>query len=282
MVARPDRVTAGSHDQLGRSIALKEDIMAVLAPVRFAVCIDTLFSDKPFEQRLEYVADLGFTAFEFWGRQGRDMNITLALKQALRLDVSAISGSLTSPIDPGQRQQFLADITQSAGLAVDLACANLIVTSGLALEGVDRDEQRANLIAALRAAAPTVADADTVLALKPLNPVDHPGAFVTTVAEASSIVREVNLPHVRLCFSAYEQQISAGNLTRSLLDNLDIISHIQVADVPGRHEPGTGEINFEYFFGVLREQGYAGFVGLEYWPQFDTTASLRAVRALAQ
>ncbi len=256
--------------------------MATLPPLRFALCLDTLFKDRLFEQRIEYVADLGFPAFEFWTRQGKDMNITLALKMALRLEVSAFIGSEASLVDPAQRAQFLTEINRSAALAVDLACNNLIVSSGPALPNVPRDEQRAQLVEALCAAAETAADADVVLALKPLNLVDHPASFLSSSDEGFAIVREVNNPHVRLCFNCYDQQISEGNLTQRLTQNLDLIGHVQVADVPGHHEPGTGEINYEHIFGVLREIGYRGFVGLEYDPLVDVTASLRAVRALSQ
>jgi len=256
--------------------------MATLAPLRFSVCVETLFRDKPFEQRLEYVADLGFPAFEFWTRQGKDMNITLALKMALRLEVSAFVGSSASLVDPAQRQQFLSDITRSAALAVDLACASLIVTSGPAMPGVPAEEQRWNMVDVLKQAAETAADADVTLVLEPLNQGDHPGSFLSSSDEGFAIVREVGSPHVKLLFDCYHQQISEGNLTKRILDNFDLIGHIHVADVPGRHEPGTGEINYEHLFGVLREQGYKGFVGLEYFPMLDAAASLRAVRALGQ
>lgn len=256
--------------------------MAVLPPLRFSVCVETMFADKPFEQRLEYVADMGFPAFEFWSRQGKDMNITLALKMALRLEVSAFVGSSSSLVDPAQRPQFLTDITRAASLAVDLSCANLIVTSGPALAGVAPEEQRRNMVEALRAAAETAADADVCLVLEPLNQTDHPGTFLSSSDEGFAIVREVGSPNVKLCFDLYHQQISEGNLTRRILDNLDLIGHIQVADVPGRHEPGTGEINYEHVFGILRESAYKGFVGLEYYPLVDASASLKAVRALSQ
>jgi hydroxypyruvate isomerase len=256
--------------------------MAALPPLRFSVCVEMLFKDKPFEQRLEYVADQGFPAFEFWSRQGKDMNITLALKAALRLEVAAFLGSTASMVDPAQRQQFLGDITRSASLAVDLACENLIITSGPAMPGVPYDEQRWNLVDLLKEAAHTAADAGVTLVLEPLNQQDHPGTFLSSSDEGFAIVREVNSPNVKLLFDVYHQQISEGDLTRRLTANMDLIGHIHVADVPGRHEPGTGEINYEHIFGVLREAGYRGYVGLEYNPLVDAVASLKAVRALSQ
>ncbi len=256
--------------------------MAPLSPLRFSVCVELLFSDKPFEQRLEYVADMGFPAFEFWTRQGKDMNITLALKHALRLEVAAMAGNVSSLVDPAMRRQALDEITKAASLAFDLACPNLILTSGPAMPGVPREEQRAHMVDLLREASLTAADADICLVLEPLNQIDHPGVFLSSSDEGFAIVREVDSPHLKLCFDLYHQQISEGNLTTRIVENLDLIGHIQVADVPGRHEPGTGEINYEHIFGVLRERGYRGYVGLEYRPLVDTQASLRAVRALSQ
>jgi hydroxypyruvate isomerase len=256
--------------------------MAALPPLRFSICVETIFKEKPFEQRLEYVADVGFHAFEFWTRQGKDMNITLALKMALRLEVAAFAASNASMVDPAQRLQFLGDVTRAASLAVDLACANLIVTSGPAMPGVPAAEQRWNMVDVLKQAAETAADADLTLVLEPLNQYDHPGTFLSSSDEGFAIVREVGSPHVKLLFDVYHQQISEGNLTKRIVDNLDLIGHIHVADVPGRHEPGTGEINYEHLFMVLREQGYKGFVGLEYFPHLDAIASLKAVRALSQ
>ncbi len=251
-------------------------------PLRFSVCVETLFHEKPFEQRLEYVHDLGFSAFEFWSRQGKDMNITLALKLALRLEVSAFVGSSASLVNPAEHPQFFTDLNRAAALAFDLSCENLIVTSGPALPDVPREQQQATMIEVLQVAAQTAADADVTLVLKPLNQRDHPSTFLSSSDEGFAIVRAVNSPNVRLCFDVYHQQISEGDLTRRLTENLDLIGHIQVADVPGRNEPGSGEINFEHIFGLLQELGYKGFVGLEYHPRLDAAASLRAVRALSQ
>ncbi len=256
--------------------------MSALPPLQFSVCVEHLFKDKLFEQRLEYVADIGFGAFEFYERQGKDMNITLALKSALRLEVAAFVGSAAAAADPAQRQQFLDDISRAAALAIDLSCSNLIIHSGPALPNLSYADQRAALVETLCAAAEVANDADVTLVLEPVNQHDHPGAFLSSSDEGFAIVREVNSPGVRLLFDVYHQQISEGNLSQRIVANLDLIGHIHVADVPGRHEPGTGEINYEHIFGLLREHNYRGYVGLEYDPLYDDTASLRAVRALGQ
>ncbi|MFP4439785.1 MAG: TIM barrel protein, partial [Chloroflexaceae bacterium] len=141
--------------------------MTVLPPLRFAVCIETIFRDMPFEQRLEHIMAQGFSAFEFWQRDGKDMNITLALKMALRLDLCAFVGSTAPLTDPAQRSKFLDDITRAAGLAVDMSCENLIVYSGPAMRNVPRIRQRESIIEGLREAAPIAADADVRLVLEP-------------------------------------------------------------------------------------------------------------------
>ncbi|MCU0491373.1 MAG: TIM barrel protein [Chloroflexaceae bacterium] len=251
-------------------------------PLRFSVCVETIFTNMPFEQRLEHVHDQGFEAFEFWGREGKDMNITLALKHALRLEVSAFLGSKEPLVDAAQRPAFLKDIARNSAIAADLACERLIVLAGTTLPGVSREEQRASLVAGLREAAVLAADADVTLLLEPLNAIDHPGSFLTSSDEGFAIVREVNSPNVRLLFDVYHQQISEGNLSQRITQNLDLIGHFHIADVPGRHEPGTGEINYDHLFWLLREQGYKGYVGLEYIPQHDAVVSLRHVRAMSR
>jgi hydroxypyruvate isomerase len=201
---------------------------------------------------------------------------------ALRLDLCAFVGSSAALTDPGQRSIFLDDITRAAGLAVDMSCENLIVHSGPAVRNVPRIRQRESIIAGLREASLIAADADVRLVLEPLNRIEHPENFLYSSDEGFEIIRVVDSPHVRLLFNIYHQQISEGNLSQRICENMNLIGHIHVADVPGRHEPGTGEINYEHIFGLLREQGYRGYVGLEYIPLVDSGASLRAVRAMSQ
>ncbi len=256
--------------------------MTIPPPLRFSVCVETIFNDMPFEQRLEHVVDQGFSAFEFWERGKKDMNITQALKLALRLDVAAFVGSRAALVDPEQRSRFIDDMTRAAGLAVDLDCANLIVYSGTALPNVPRSVQRENIIAALEEAAVIAEDADLTIVLEPLNAIDYPDTYLTSSDEGFAIVRAVNNPRVRLLFNVYHQQISEGNLSMRLAKYLDLIGHIRVADVPGGHEPGTGEINYDHIFGLLRELEYRRYVGLAYVPLVDAAASLRAVRAMSQ
>lgn len=254
--------------------------MAEFPPLRFSVCIERIFDDMPFEQRMEHVKDQGFSAFEFAGRERRDMNITLALKMALKLDLVAFEGSTASLVDPAQRAQFENDITRSASLAVDLSCDNLIVHSGPALPGVPREQQRRNIIEALQSVIPIIRDAGVTLLLEPLNPFDFPHTYLTSSDEGFEIIRTINHPNVRLLFNIYHQQMTEGNLSNRMVKNLDLIGHIHAADVPGRREPGTGEINYKYLFKLLRRHGYRGYIGLDYIPQTNSRVSLEAMRMM--
>lgn len=256
--------------------------MADRPPLRFSVCVENIFEDLPFEQRLEHILSHGFSAFEFRSRERRDMNITQALQVALRLDAVAFVGSTASLVDPAQRSQFESDITRAASLAVDLSCDNLIVHSGVSLPDVPREEQHASIVEGLQSVEAIANDADVTILLEPLNEVDYPGAFLTSSDEGFEIIRQVNSPAIRLLFDIYNQQITEGNLSTRLVKNLDLIGHIHVADVPGRHEPGTGEINYRYIFRLLRKHGYRGYIGLDFVPRSDSNASLRTMRTLIQ
>lgn len=251
-------------------------------PLRFSVCVEHIFDDIPFEQRLEHVVDQGFSAFEFTQRERKDMNITLALKTALRLEAVAFVGSTASLVDPAQRRQLEDDILRAASLAVDLSCANLIVHSGKLLSDVPRAQQHANILESLQMILPIAQDANVTILLEPRNPIDEPGNYLIFSNEGFQIIRTINSPNIRLLFNIYHQQMSEGNITARLSKNIDLIGHIRVADVPGRHEPGTGEINYRYIFRVLRQLGYRGYIGLDYVPLAGSARSLQAVRALAE
>ena len=121
------------------------------------------------------------------------------------------------------------------------------------------------------------------LVLEPLNVlVDHKGYFLETSAEGFEMVDEVGSEAVKLLYDIYHQQITEGNLIANLTANVAKLGHVHVADVPGRHEPGTGEINYRNVFKAVADAGYQRYVGLEYRPLADAAASLEAVKALVQ
>jgi hydroxypyruvate isomerase len=119
-------------------------------------------------------------------------------------------------------------------------------------------------------------DAGITLVVEPLNIlVNHKGYYLATSAEGFQILDEVGSPHVQLLFDIYHQQITEGNLIQNITRNIRKIGHFHVADVPGRHQPGTGEINYGNVFAAIVKAGYTGFIGLEMWPTIDHATAVR-------
>ena len=179
------------------------------------------------------------------------------------------------------RSEFLGELRRALAAAERLDCRCLIATTGNELAGIPRSAQREAVVLALRAAAPLCEAAGVTLVLEPLNVlVDHRGYFLPGSAEAFAILDEVGSPAVKLLYDVYHQQITEGNLISTITANVGKIGHVHVADVPGRHEPGTGEINYANVLRALDAAGYGGYVGLEYLPRADAAETLQAVKSL--
>lgn len=250
--------------------------------LRLSVCVEMIFRDLPFLDRLTEVARAGYPAFEFWRSSNKDLPAIAQRAEELGLAVAAFVGSEGGPlVDPARRADFLAGLRAAVRAAQTLRCPTLIITVGQALPDRPRAEQHRSIVEGLRAAADIAGTAGLTLAVEPLNTkVNHPGYYLETSAEGFAIIDEVGQPNVRLLYDIYHMQIMEGNLTQTMTENLAKIAHIHVADVPGRHEPGTGEIHYPFLFRVLAEHGYTGYVGLEYLPLADAHATLAQVRAM--
>jgi hydroxypyruvate isomerase len=137
-----------------------------------------------------------------------------------------------------------------------------------------REAQRECMLENLQYAAPLAEQAEMLFTIEMLNPIDNPGYFLTSTSEGLEIVIEINHPHIKFQLDTYHVQRMEGNLTETLVKNMAHIGHIQFADVPGRHEPGTGELNFANIEAAARGAGYQGYIGLEYIPEADGMEAL--------
>lgn len=252
--------------------------------LKLSACVEMIFRELPFAERLEKVAAAGLPAFEFWGTAGKDFDAIAKKQRELGLACATFVGSGGVPLVAAERRaDFLGELAKAIEVAKKLDCRTLIVTTGNELPGVSREAQRDAVVAALRAAAPVCEAAGITLVLEPLNVlVDHQGYFLPTSAEGFAILDEVGSKSVKMLYDIYHQQVTEGNLIATITANVGKIGHFHVADVPGRHEPGTGEINYRNVFKAIDAAGYAGFTGLEYRPQADAAATLTAVKALAE
>jgi len=250
---------------------------------RLSVCIEMIFREQSFLDRIDCVAEAGCSAFEFWGWRSKDIEGILQRKRKCELDVSVFGvdhrGRL---VDYTTKDEFIKGIRDSIEVANKMECPSLIVTVGNEMEGVPRNEQHESIVKCLKEAARLVEKADITLVLEPLNVlVDHRGYYLYSSAEGFQILEEVNSPNVKLLYDIYHQQITEGNLIDTITKNIGSVGHFHVADVPGRHEPGTGEINYVNVFRSIDEAGYEGFVGLEFKPLADPKVALKEVMHIA-
>jgi len=252
-------------------------------PVRLSVCIDMILTEVPFLERMDRIKKLGYPAFEFWEWKNKDVDAILKKKNELGLEIATMMGSGWKHMNSEDaRKTFVSDIQASLGAAKRLGVKTLIVTTGFEDKKMPRSEQHANYVAALKAAAPLAEQAQVTLVLEPLNiKVDHPGYYLQTAKEGFEMIDEVGSPALKMLFDIYHHQIMEGNVIADITKNIAKIAHFHVADVPGRHEPGSGEINYANVFRSIAATGYQGFVGLEYKPSRSADETLRDVLKIA-
>ncbi len=255
---------------------------------RFAANLSMMFTELPFLERFEAAAAAGFTGVEFlfpYAYAKEDLAAALTnngLTQALFNfgqgawdDGERGMGAL-----PGREEEFAVALDTALDYAAALKCPRLHAMAGLTPAGATLEACRQTLIENLRQAAPKAAAADVTLLLEPLNTQDVPGYFLTSQAQARAIIEEVGAANLRLQLDLYHCQIMEGDLARHIREYADIVGHVQIAGVPGRHEPNVGEINYPFLFDVLDEVGYQSWVGCEYRPKGDTGAGLGWLNAL--
>jgi hydroxypyruvate isomerase len=255
--------------------------------VELSPCLDLLFGDDdpatPPEVRIRRAADAGFTWVEMWGWRHRDMAAVRRALQETGLGLNCLTLDPFVPlVDERARGAFLDSVDRSARLAADLGCPFVVVLAGDALPDVPRLAQRRAIVDGLRRAAPIAGACGVTLLIENLNSrVDHVGHFLDTTPDALDIVDAVGHPSVRMLYDLYHSVVM-GEQPQDVLDGrLDRVAHVQVADVPGRHEPGTGTIAWPAVLGWLAASGYGGRMGLEYVPTIDTLTSLVYIGAVA-
>jgi hydroxypyruvate isomerase len=266
-------------------------------PFSLSVRVEALFPGLPLARQIEKVAAAGYQGFEFGDWRASDPAQITLLKKKLGLTcVSLVGNKGVNPVgmglcDPAEREGFLAELRASLEAAKRFEAQQMVVLSGFRVPGRIREQQHASIVEGLKRAHDVVASAgvtlvveviNTLAKIEPLNPKgdNHSRYYLDRTPEAFEIVREVGSPFVKILFDLYHVQIMEGNLIETIRANTAAIGHIHVADVPARHEPGTGEIHFGNVFRAIGESGYKGFVGMEYIPTKDASRTLREVREL--
>jgi len=253
-----------------------------------SVCIEMVFMEVPFEDRFRLAKESGFDYIEFWTWKDKNTNQIKELCRAHDLKIASFSGDQEfSMIDGDQREDYISFVEASIKTAQFLNCDHLVIHSNaLGENGVVIDpylhvsdvRKNAVMFDVLKSLAVIAEAANITLLLEALNSVvDHPGNFLTSTKDAAEFIRVVNSSKIKILYDIYHMQIMEGNLIDTLKSYIDAIGYFHVADVPGRHEPGTGEINFTNVMTVLKELDYDGFVGFELDPERDSTMAARTI-----
>ena len=198
--------------------------------------------------------------------------------------ISATPNWRTAPIsmvEPSQRQNLLDEVEWNVRIAKEFDVSTLLLMSGYAVPGMRRNVQYNALVESCKRCAEIAARASMTLVIEPLNSkIDHPGYFLRDCIEGLRLVRDVGDSHLMLLFDLYHQEVECGEVVPTLVTAAQHVRIIHVADAPGRHEPGTGAMNYQAIYQALREARYGGDITFEYLPTQDPVASL--TRALAE
>jgi hydroxypyruvate isomerase len=260
------------------------------APFPLSVMLWTVFNDLPFEKRLAKVAEAGYSNIELVGEYAKwtpaDFDRANAARKKLGIHFDATAGLKNGVANPAQRDALVEELRQALVPMETLGCPAMIMLSGNVVPGLAREAQHQSSIDSLKKAAALVEgkqiDGQPVrLLLECIDQEENPRYYLQSAAEGMDIVRAVNHPQVQFLYDLFHEQIAEGNLLEKLEKNIDIIGLIHVADVPGRHEPGTGEINYSNIYRKLARLNYKHMVAMEFKPTGDPVESLRAAKAEA-
>ena len=201
-----------------------------------------------------------------------------AKRRELGISFNTTAGLAHGVADPRAREAFLTDLRQEFPLMEKLACPAIIVMSGDRVEGLTAEAQHASCVEGLKRAAEIAEKKGVTLWLENIDLEENPRYYLWSMAEAFQIAAEVNHPRVKILYDFFHAQVSGGNLMARLEKNISQVACVHIADVPGRHEPGTGEINYANIYKKLVQLKYAGYVTMEFLPSGDPVATLRAAR----
>lgn len=250
---------------------------------RFAANLSFLYAEHEFLDRFAAARKSGFAGVEFHFPYAHDKLRLADIVRGQGLEVVLFNlppgdwaaGERGIACLPGRVGEF----REGVGLAVEharaLGCGRVNCLAGIRPERVSGEEARGTLIDNLRYAAGELGKAGIRLMIEPINTRDMPGFFVSRTRQALDLIAEANCGNLFVQYDIYHAQVMEGDLARTMGENLASIGHIQLADNPGRHEPGTGEINFPFLFAHLDRIGYDGWIGCEYRPSSTTEGSPR-------
>ncbi|MGD0674857.1 MAG: hydroxypyruvate isomerase [Polyangiaceae bacterium] len=251
--------------------------------LKFAANLTMLFGELDFLDRFEAAARAGFRGVEYLFPYPYELE---TLQDALRRhgleqvlhNLPAgdwAAGERGVACHPDRVAEFQDGVARAIHYASALGCKQVNCLSGIAPKGVPESKVRDTFIANLKFAADKLAAAGVRLLIEPINTRDIPGFYLCHTSQAIEIMDAVASPNLWLQYDIYHMQVMEGDLAATMATNWSRIAHLQIADNPGRHEPGTGEVNYSFLFQFIEKLGYPGWIGCEYKPETTTVAGLR-------
>ena len=256
-----------------------------------SACIEPMYSELPFLDRFQAAKDDGFDFVEFWSWTDKDLSAVKAAAERAEIGIAGFNGDAElSLIDPDQKQSYLDFLKRSVDAAVQVGARSVTIHSnGLGEGGVVLNSypdlsdtvKLCTMFDTLRECAKLAEDSGVQMNLEPLNvTTDHVGNFLRTTQMAAEMTRLIGSPKLKVLYDVYHMQLNEGSLCDNIRSYGDQFGHIHIADAPGRHEPGTGEINYPHVLKCLEETGYTGLVGFELIPRTTTAEAVKAIMRL--
>lgn len=259
--------------------------------MNFCACIDTLFTDLPFYDRFQAAYDAGFESVEFWNRDDKDPDKIKQIVNNVGIKISGFNGDAAySLVDPTHKEKYLeylrgsVEFAQSIGAASVTIHSNALGDGGIVVNHYDdlSDTVKICSMYDMLLSCAQIADQSGInMNLEALNiTTDHVGNFLKTTQMGAEMTRMIKCDRLKLLYDVYHMQLNEGSICDNLTKYIDQIGHIHVADAPGRHEPGTGEINYKNVFSCLEHLGYQHRIGFELFPESDNDTAIKAIMSL--
>ena len=254
--------------------------------MNFAANLTMLFTEYDFLDRFEKAHKNNFKAVEYLfpydykAQELKNLLNEFNLKQVLHNLPAGdwINGERGIACHPDRIDEFKTGVDTAIEYAKTLNCNQLNCLIGIPPEGISKEELENVIINNLKYASDKLKNEEIILLIEAINTIDIPGFYLNTTEQAKAIIKKVKSDNIFIQYDAYHMQIMEGNLSLTLRDNIEMIKHIQIADHPGRNEPGTGEINYDFLFKYIKSIGYEGYIGCEYNPYNGTENGLKWIK----
>ena len=256
-----------------------------------SACIDAMYQEIPYLERFAAAKRDGFDAVEFWGWTDKDLPAVKSTAEAAGIPICGFNGDAElSLIDPSQAEAYMEHLKKSVETAIFLGAPCVTIHSnglgdgGVVIDPLDNLSDTVRTCAmfgTLEKCAKLAEETGVQMNLEGLNiTTDHVGNYLKYTKDAAEMIRLIGSPKLKVLYDVYHMQINEGCICDTIRLYGDTFGHVHIADAPGRHEPGTGEIYFPRVYRALEEAGYEGYVGYELFPETTTEKAVKAIMTL--